>query len=435
MERTNLTPERIRKATCPPGKQQTFLWDKEGRLGVRITTAGAKAFIFESKLNRSTIRRTIGACSAWTVEDARKEANRLQRLIDRGIDPRELEKEEQAQKAAEKAAQEDARKEAEARQRYTLKALCDEYVKLLEARDKDKSAGATKSAFKCHVFEPHPTLAATPAREITSHQIAEVIRGVAEQGKERTAGILRSYLSAAYNAARKAPHDPKLPSALIAYRVDNNPVEVISTIPVNAGDRTLTADELKAYIEALGEDLHDLALKLALYAGGQRMAQLLRAQVSDYDPKAKTLRLLDGKGKRREPRIHLLPLGPVAAGIVEKLAEGAKGADSPALFASRGGTVDENTPGRRVADIVKATGGEPFTLRDIRRTCETMLASLGISRDIRAQLLSHGISGVQATHYDRHDYMKEKRAALQKWERHLDTIVNGKQAAKVVNLR
>jgi hypothetical protein len=33
---------------------------------------------------------------------------------------------------------------------------------------------------------------------------------------------------------------------------------------------------------------------------------------------------------------------------------------------------------------------------------------MGVSRDIRAQLLSHGISGVQAQHYDRHDYLKEK---------------------------
>ena len=51
-----------------------------------------------------------------------------------------------------------------------------------------------------------------------------------------------------------------------------------------------------------------MALLLALYAGGQRMAQLLRAKVGDFDQDTATLRLWDGKGKRTQPREHLLPL-------------------------------------------------------------------------------------------------------------------------------
>ncbi len=79
-------------------------------------------------------------------------------------------------------------------------------------------------------------------------------------------------------------------------------------------------------------------------------------------------------------------------------------------------------------------GCEPFNLRDIRRTCETMLAGMSISRDTRAQLLSHGISGVQAAHYDRHNYFKEKQAALVAWEARLEEIVTGKMQANFVPL-
>lgn len=80
--------------------------------------------------------------------------------------------------------------------------------------------------------------------------------------------------------------------------------------------------------------------------------------------------------------------------------------------------------------------GEPFDLRDIRRTCETMLAGMGISRDTRAHLLSHGLSGVQAAHYDRHSYFDEKRAALLAWEARLEEIATGeKQAGNVLQLR
>lgn len=56
-----------------------------------------------------------------------------------------------------------------------------------------------------------------------------------------------------------------------------------------------------------------------------------------------------------------------------------------------------------------------FSLRDLRRTAETQMAALGISSDVRAQIQSYGLGRIQARHYDRHDYMPEKRVALQQW--------------------
>ena len=42
-----------------------------------------------------------------------------------------------------------------------------------------------------------------------------------------------------------------------------------------------------------------------------------------------------------------------------------------------------------------------------------MLAASGIDEKIRGRLQSHGVSGVQARHYDGHDYVDEKRHALE----------------------
>ena len=77
-------------------------------------------------------------------------------------------------------------------------------------------------------------------------------------------------------------------------------------------------------------------------------------------------------------------------------------------------------------------GGETFDLRDVRRTVETMLAALRVSKDTRSQLLSHGISGVQSAHYDRHDYIEEKRAALIAWESRLAEVTEGRTAGAVL---
>ena len=65
----DLTAGLINRLICPTGKQQVFMRDsKAPGLRVRITTAGAKSFVFEAKLNRQTIRRTIGDVRAWTIE-------------------------------------------------------------------------------------------------------------------------------------------------------------------------------------------------------------------------------------------------------------------------------------------------------------------------------------------------------------------------------
>lgn len=104
-ERVNLTAGAIERLTCPTGKQQAFMRDSEAPgLRVRVTAAGAKSFVYEAKLNRQTIRRTIGDVKLWNIEQARTEARRLAVVLDGGQDPREIERQQQAAQAADKAA-------------------------------------------------------------------------------------------------------------------------------------------------------------------------------------------------------------------------------------------------------------------------------------------------------------------------------------------
>lgn len=96
-----LTAGLIARLRCPEGKAQAFLRDRKSpALRVRVTPAGAKSFIFEAKLDRQTIRRTIGDVRSWTIEAARTEANQLRVQVDGGLDPRELERLKREEKAA-----------------------------------------------------------------------------------------------------------------------------------------------------------------------------------------------------------------------------------------------------------------------------------------------------------------------------------------------
>ena len=97
-----LTAGAIERLTCPADtKAQAFLRDtKAPGLRVRVTNTGAKSFVFEAKLDRKTIRRTIGDVRSWTIDAARTEANRLRVMLDSGTDPRELERQQDNDKAA-----------------------------------------------------------------------------------------------------------------------------------------------------------------------------------------------------------------------------------------------------------------------------------------------------------------------------------------------
>jgi integrase len=88
-EKVNLTAGRVAEFRCPPGKGQAFLADlKSPWLSIRATESGAKSYVFESKLDRVSIRITIGRVAAWSIDAARIRANELKTLVDRGIDPR-----------------------------------------------------------------------------------------------------------------------------------------------------------------------------------------------------------------------------------------------------------------------------------------------------------------------------------------------------------
>lgn len=103
--RHDLTAGLIERLACPPGKAQKFLRDAAvPGLAVRVTAAGAKSYIFETKLNRRNIRRTIGDVKVWTLDGARTEARKLGVTIDQGHDPRALDNQAEFERQAREAA-------------------------------------------------------------------------------------------------------------------------------------------------------------------------------------------------------------------------------------------------------------------------------------------------------------------------------------------
>lgn len=449
----------VRVALANAKKRKLAMWAKEegtkrgkGALELRASAEGKGRWYWRYTLpDRSTTRIPLGVYGdrngELTLKGARKERDDKVALYmkpeSRDVRTFEAEQEQQRREAVEQAARDRVAKLEAKRERLTLTVdlLFAEYVTHLEAAGKALSARDAGNMFKNHVGEAFPEIAALPASDLTPAHVVEILRRLIDLKKPTTARKLRSYLRAAYRLAADAAHDPNSRAQMDRFGIKDNPVTAVKTVTGGnvSGEHTLNERELKAYMAWLegNRSQNTDALILALYLGGQRMSQLLRVRVSDIDSGEQTIQLEDGKGRRSKPRKHLVPYGTRARLLIDELLASCVDRKSEYLFVTDTDSVQSkltatskqvNLACSEIADDPAAHGLDtfkPFRMGDIRRTCETMLAPI-VSKDIRAQLLSHGISGVQTTNYDKYDYIDEKRAAINLWELKLADIVKGK---------
>jgi len=441
MPTIHLTAEAVNKLPLLEAGQELYRDTKLQGFGLRIGST-SKAYFAEKRVDGRTVRATLGMHGQITADQARKAAVIALGKMTNG-DDLNAEKREKARKL--KSEKSEKRAAAE----YTLEKLCDWYVTHQEGKGKT-SARDAKNLFKNHVKTSE--FASLPARSLTAKQATAIIRAVVEKGHARTAAKLRAYLRAAYALAQGAETNPEAPAALLHFGVETNPVASTGALSSanNTRDMVLTQDELGECMRLLAErrekqyDDALAAFELSILLGGQRIAQVLRLTLADVDQNAGTITLFDPKGRRKTARRHVLPLTNTAKKLVEVILEkrradwlfGDKSAQTvPDTVARKGSEVlrqaQENL-GEADLDLFAAT--RDIQVRDLRRTAETVFAAMGISKDLRAQIQSHGLGGVQDRHYDRHDYMGEKLRALEAWATQLQALAERKPAPTNVRL-
>ncbi len=431
--------ELTRAANLPAiGKTRTVFDSELSSFAVRISPKGVVAFCmvysFAGQVKRYTIgqwrtpelaKRTAGR--GVTMSQARKEATVLRARIEGGED---IAAAKTSAKAEHKATRAAAAAEAEAKRKKTeatFGGLLDAYAEHLKAAGKP-SWKQVKGAIKRHIT-PRKALAAMPAEDIDVDAVLPVFQQLGKDGKQREAEKLRAYLRAAYSAAAMARRDGGM-HAFAGFAIRTNPLaDLVMSRPKEAADKAakaakerkwaLSEAELAAYWQRIAslDTPHGAMLRFHLLTGGQRVEQLSRLQVTDFDADAKSVTLLDTKGRRKVAREHVVPLIPDALKALNVM----RGKAGPYLFtvsAGKAGAVYHTLADsmREVADAMVAAEevGRRFTPGTIRKTVETRLAAKGVTDAVLARLESHGLSGVQATHYNAHDYDDEKRAALVK---------------------
>lgn len=390
-----------------------------GRLQARKLSGGQIAFYYRYTAPDGT-RPRMPLGTGLTLAAAREQAGSLSRRYQAG--DKDLKGALESDERAALILAQEERASAEAKSSATLGALLTAYSDDLRAGGKI-TAKETEQALLLHVKLPWPTLWNKPAADVTLDDLLLVIAKIVKAEKLRQAGKVRSYLRAAYAAAIKARQRATSSDAMRSLQITTNPAHDLATVEGgnNAKDRALSITELRAYWARIqdetGSDARLAMLRFHLLTGGQRIAQLARLTTKSFDADSASITVLDRKGRRQRARDHFVPL---IQGATESMGimRGKELGDflftcshgvAPATYDVFRGAMDDVVA--RMKDA-KELEGCPFTPGDIRRTVETRLAAAGQNRDLRAQLQSHGISGVQDRHYDRHDYLKEKRDAL-----------------------
>lgn len=415
-----------------------------GRLVVRISTSGSKIFYFRYSIDGKRDAIPIGPFTLqavngrYTLEEARAVANDYAALH-RNPASKDVKTHLVMQESARVATIEAAKKEiadaalkASADSHYSLEALCDAYTKHLIAQGK-QSAKNVGSQLKLHV--KNSACAKMPARSVTSKHITALLRDIIKTGKGRTAARVRSYLHAAYGLALKAELDATASSDLEQFDIAVNPVASTATLSQfsKARDRFLSDDEMGEIWRRLcsyGDEapLAVRAIRVALLLGGQRGEQLLRVNwVTDIDPDVQRITIYDRKGNRAQARLHLLPIVGKASDEIKALIKRSEMLGSQLLFQGARQHLGQDALSKCVKDMAvdfqkKNISKQQFQFSDLRRTAETVLAGLGIHKDIRAQLQSHGLGGVQDRHYDMHSYFEEKKNAIKTWQGYLERV-------------
>lgn len=438
MPQLHLTAASVNKLPLLESGQQLYRDTKLQGFGLRVGSS-VKTYFVEKRVDGRNVRHSLGIHGQITADQARDWATIKLGEMTSGKDLN-------VEKKAKARARVEAEKATKDAPKHTLSALCDWYVKHQRALEKE-SAGDAENLFKNYVKAS--AFADVPARDLTEEDATDLLRPLTSEGKMRSAAKLRAYLRAAYALAHGARTDASAPMDLKAFGIRVNPVAL--TKALSTGNKTrdvfLTETELGETMRLLREhrrEGHDdalAAIELSVLLGGQRLAQVLRLEADQVDLEGGMLALWDSKGRRQTPRKHLLPITNSARELLEEILKvrradwlfGDKNAQTtPDTVARKGGELLQEAQAA-AAKRTKSRAARPVVqVRDLRRTAETMLAAMGISKDLRAQIQSHGLGGVQDRHYDRHDYMPEKRRALEAWEAKLNALAECKAPASNV---
>jgi integrase len=373
-----------------PDKEIVYWDDALPGFGLKITPKGRKVFIvlYRAGGSGSRLRKyTIGPYGRVTLHNARLEAQKVLAARLEGRDP--------------------ATEKREARRRITVDTVTE--IVALYAKQHLCKRRSGRELTRILQRELVERWGSRSVHEISKRDIIDLITAVVDRG--------------APVAANKAL---KVTRAFFSWCVgrailERSPCEGVKAPTIEkTRDRVLTDEELASVLlaaRAMGGSYGAIVEVLALT--GQRREEVTGMTWAEIDLGRRLWTLSGTRTKNGKP--HVVQLSDLAVAII-----GAQTRFGALIFAGIGAAPFANfsKEKRRLDGLSEVLD---WRLHDLRRTTVSGMARLGVAPHIADKILNHAsgtISGVAAV-YQRHEFMEERRDALDRWNAHVDRILNG----------
>jgi integrase len=387
MPRLKLTKSAI--DVLPTPAKDVVYWDSGcPGFGVKITPKGRKVFIvlYRSGGTGSRLRKyTIGPYGRVTLHQARAAALKIFAARTEGRDP-----------AAEKQ---------QARRRLVVDRV-EDVVELFITEHVSKTRSAREIS-RLLRREVNPRWGTRSVHEIGKRQIIELVTEVAAGGTPSAANKLLKVVKAFLGwCVGRAILDVSPANGLAAPARER------------ARDRLLEDDELARILRAARQmdgPYDGIVALLALT--GQRREEVAQLTWDEVDLASHTWTLPASRTKNGKPHIvHLSKEAIVVLMRVPKLGK---------FVFSLSGTKPFQSFSAAKHKLDKLSGVSDWRLHDLRRTCVSGMARLGVPPHVADKVLNHQsgtISGVAAV-YQRHEFLAERKDALERWSAHLARLL------------
>jgi integrase len=399
MPRIRLTKSAI--DAIPTPKSDVVYWDVGcPGFGVKVTPRGRKVFIvlYRTGGAGSKLRKyTIGPYGRVTLHQARVAAQRVFAAKLDGRDP-----------AAEKR---------EAKRRVVADRVEDLLETFIAQRlSQNRSGGEISRLLRREVGK---TWGGRSIHEISKRDVVGVVSAIEQRGApvaaNKTLKSIKTFLRWCVGRAV----------------LDQSPAEGVP-LPSKevARDRVLDDEELARVILAarqIGGPYGGVVEFLALT--GQRREEVAGLQWEELDLARRIWTI--PKSRTKNAKGHIVHLSDQSVAVLKRANQ-----RGPLVFSLLGAKpFQEFSRAKRRLDHLSGVTG--WRLHDLRRTCVSGMARLGIAPHVADKILNHQsgtISGVAAV-YQRHDFLAERQEALERWGIHLARIVGDAAGDRRTNLQ
>lgn len=407
MPKKNLTHNFVKTVTVD--KQTDFYDTVKSGLGLRVSPGGAKTFFYRYRFNGKIRRYSIDRFSnTFTLSDARDRIDELRSYVKKGGDPI----------GDEKANKECAHK--------TLKDVVDAYKEIhlpvlkqstqddYKNRIKHILRGEGKDKTKKRGFDGDRYI-----KDINRYEILDFLQEIAKTAPTNAQRI-QAILSGIFKFA------------LDREWIDSNPASKISLKrKKRVGKKkwqnvVFNEKQIRVLWKAFDEHTEPVgSLFKMLLITGQRAGETRLMKWKNIDFENKLWRIPGADTKNGFE--HFVPLSDMAIEILEQARPWTSGTFVFESTVKKGNPI--NHPQKAAQRLRNESGVKEFNIHSLRTTFATGQAELGTPPQILSKLMNHKKPGAGSTItaiYNRYDYDREKRTAMNKWSNELKKIILGK---------